>query len=1090
MKTLYWFTTISFMLLCLSGLAFAADQPENIFRGSEIYESEDTISISNGGTELVFSLNNGQLLEWSTNGGDINSSCPECAYAEAAQMATEEEAAADFDYQGDPPIRLVLFEKIKPFAVPQFENPWVNTPPVFCGVSEWQIDGTYSAMSGGTYIQHTWRIDGLTCTRSYTNPMNAGFHDGEDPAAGDCELPSGGDRFLTIFAKTAVAQNGDSYWYDLEAVFVEEQAFGILAIEWPVVTNIVPPGQNDVLAWPWHDGVMLPDPIDHLLNDDPLYEKDYGGDRDPKLVWANRPYSIIMKYPNGHNLGMQFFTYYDDGGDDGYLFYANDTEMANKAFTFTARVNGNFNFSAVHYNNNVCSTYDPDNDNDFPPKLCRSNDFGPIGYSIIQHEMNDGNWMSAAKTYRDWVRSSDAPWIDFNTDVADRDLHDFYQYTGFSVFNAGSEFALADADPNLNNDNYLQAYYEMLFHKGSSPYPMLNFVLGWDFHHYDAFAPFSGSRSSFFQNGKCLQDNCSGTDEFEDWTITFGPDNEGGYYGTNHRMNRNAILGVNGSRPIGYLNPFIYGLWMFQNALQFSWDEWTNNFGEQDRTPWRNHTNYPPNGACLVGDCVMDPAQEDFFNFYGDLVQALVNDPYRTGQDPTSVDDRISGLYQDIGVTFGSPASFRSHPYRGTTVEEHRARYRTTPGDPWTTGHRVGVGGFVWDNQRQMVIDARDKFDYPILLGTEQMTELFVDSFDFYHFGGNGMGPLRAPTRGSYDDGEYSCNQEWAGLDYWLKQGIAEEIPMLQYVYHPMMPVRNGIVMLSGGTCNGDPSDFNIGSIFYWITAREYFEYGNMVELEYSDVEMDVLCNNGGATFLGNPMMPSNTPSYRLGWARSSASTETLVQPPALGKRGSNSSERTYGDPAKMAFLRMAAGLRSYIVPEFLVDGEMRKVGITITTQTNQQTYTYNHYGQRALTPDTLCDPFSDDDDDNYDPSFIDDTNWEHSGSYTADSVLKASWQNWQGIGNNPTKILHIITNLTTTAKTLQLQMHSIPEFGWPAYYRARTISGALENLVSWTGNQVLFNPGQTQTITISNIPAGGVALILVCDSYPCNYQL
>jgi hypothetical protein len=33
---------------------------------------------------------------------------------------------------------------------------------------------------------------------------------------------------------------------------------------------------------------MLPDPIDHLLKDDPLYEKDYGGDRDPKLVWANR----------------------------------------------------------------------------------------------------------------------------------------------------------------------------------------------------------------------------------------------------------------------------------------------------------------------------------------------------------------------------------------------------------------------------------------------------------------------------------------------------------------------------------------------------------------------------------------------------------------------------------------------------------------------------------------------------------------------------------------------------------------------------------------------------------------------------------
>jgi hypothetical protein len=49
---------------------------------------------------------------------------------------------------------------------------------------------------------------------------------------------------------------------------------------------------------------------------------------------------------------MQFFTYYDDAAMR-LLVLCNDTEMANKAFTFTARVNGNFNFSAVHYNNNV-----------------------------------------------------------------------------------------------------------------------------------------------------------------------------------------------------------------------------------------------------------------------------------------------------------------------------------------------------------------------------------------------------------------------------------------------------------------------------------------------------------------------------------------------------------------------------------------------------------------------------------------------------------------------------------------------------------------------------------------------------------------
>jgi hypothetical protein len=93
---------------------------------------------------------------------------------------------------------------------------------------------------------------------------------------------------------------------------------------------------------------------------------------------------------------------------------------------------------------------------------------------------------------------------------------------------------------NLNNE-IIYKLTMRCFSTKALPLSDLNFVLGWTFITM-GICSFSGSRSSFFQNGKCLQIIAPARMNSRTVAITFGPDNEGGYYGTNHRMNRNAIL--------------------------------------------------------------------------------------------------------------------------------------------------------------------------------------------------------------------------------------------------------------------------------------------------------------------------------------------------------------------------------------------------------------------------------------------------------------------------------------------------------------------------------------------------------------------
>jgi hypothetical protein len=151
------------MLLCPFSALHSPPINRKTFSAVRKYTKVKTRYRSPRRTELVFSLNNGQLLEWSTNGGDINSSCPECAYAEAAQMATEEEAAADFDYQVIHRFGW-FFSKRLNHSRCTIRKSMGKYTTVFCGVSEWQIV-VHIWMSG----VHIFNIHGVlmvySCTR-------------------------------------------------------------------------------------------------------------------------------------------------------------------------------------------------------------------------------------------------------------------------------------------------------------------------------------------------------------------------------------------------------------------------------------------------------------------------------------------------------------------------------------------------------------------------------------------------------------------------------------------------------------------------------------------------------------------------------------------------------------------------------------------------------------------------------------------------------------------------------------------------------------------------------------------------------------
>ncbi|NLH47398.1 MAG: hypothetical protein GX444_02230 [Myxococcales bacterium] len=897
-----------------------------------------------------------------------------------------------------------------------------------------------------------------------------------------------------------------------DAVDLTDEQFGIFAVEWPILTGLQKLN-SDALAWPMRNGLLLNNPLTTLLNKGSTEAEMHLGDLDPVSIEKIDASTITMFYPLGYDMSMQFFTYYRPNYYSGFLWYTTDPNMKAKQFVFKANSATDYSVSFIHYNDDVCDEYYPDEYRGQGVRfyrVCNKKDFGPIEYEIRQEHFSyippgqstinriKGNWMEAAKWYRNWVRSEAAniPWLSDNTPIKQRSgrYADFYRYTGFNFGQIGAEYALADpkADgydpdiPSQDDDNFLRQYHDILFSDPDNPTKpaMVNYVLGWDFHHGIEASGGEDVRFVGRQNGKCgIAGNC--TDPWADWEATFGPTNEQNY-SDDPRMNRDVIMSGDGTPVLGYINPYLFSLNMYysdSDPAPYDWAEWTNAVGETSRTPWMGHTNYPLNLNCtetVEGSCIMDPTQIDFYTHFIERSRHLVLDPFDVdppNPDSPAAENRIDGLYHDIGVSYVVPMVFRSHP-SDDIIKAHR---------PDLGLNQVGSGGFVWEVQRDMIDATRHNpwsNQQDMLLGTEQMTEIFIDLFDYYGAGENSLGPLRRYS----SLGQYCQQRNFFQQDRWIMEGDAKEIPMLQYVYHPMMPIRNDGAWFSGG----EGSTYNSGDIYYWVLAREYLEYGATISMWFTDAEMDVLSDNTNYDFL--PSMDPQTPSYRLDWVRTQESTETLTasdtQP---GKHGYDSIERAVGDPKKEAFLRLMAALRSYVIPDFLVSGDMRTTGIKpySTQQGEYSYYFYTSLGHKLCQNDNLWEHCSNPLLGQYDPLDPTATHCVNDRDpFVAEKVVTASWQDYQASGT-PTKILHIGANLYNgNPLNFIFVLDPMTNFSNPAYFKVKVISPEDEDptavSVSYSGT---FNPGSVKYLSINGMPAHSVVLILVCQSSAnCNY--
>ncbi|MCZ7583283.1 MAG: hypothetical protein M5R36_08085 [Deltaproteobacteria bacterium] len=125
----------------------------------------------------------------------------------------------------------------------------------------------------------------------------------------------------------------------------------------------------------------------------------------------------------------------------------------------------------------------------------------------------------------------------------------------------------------------------------------------------------------------------------------------------------------------------------------------------------------------------------------------------------------------------------------------------------------------------------------------------------------------------------------------------------------------------------------------------------------------------------------------------------------------------------------MAAAVRNYIAPDFLVTGEPRETGLK-TVLNQEGAFEYYHFAQRSLaplTPGEAWEHCSDMSLFNYCPS--------EEAPFVDQRILTSSWQDYQASGT-PTKILHVAANLYDGTRNMWVTMAPTPEFSNPAYYR------------------------------------------------------
>ncbi|MBZ0271277.1 hypothetical protein K8I61_04525 [bacterium] len=1102
-------------------------------------ETTDEIVLEDGGTMLIFDARNGSLLHWSSGQHVLIDSPPSSDYETAEAFGDFSQGSisvgtgrSDCDFVD--PHSGYLIDTIDQngaclgFGLYLFKQAdgWGS---VLDGevLHPMEFEMAYDSWWNGLWLHHQWSVYGMSSIHTH----NLGLEFWEPNATHPDIVASENDPpvpLFTVEAEVRVQLDGTVRWRNIGVYWDnggippgegEEDWFGIYGVQYPI-TRRYDTGQPyssgsspDYLVLPVSDGLELNNPMYNLWNSTQAastayhnYEPVRWGEEISLLEKEDSLGTVstwVRNYPDGYQMTMPFLAYYstDTARSAGTYFVIPDTSMKAKSFIVRARdydansLPDKFDFSYVHWSDDVCESYSNDGHPDTFDKVCQwgMRDFGPTTYEVRMEPLTERNWYQPAERYRDWARAN-APWWGTLNKHKHPALAPFYQYAGIAVGGLGSQQNVSNA-----NQNFVGAFRALLKQNTPNLFPAddarVLFVQGWDWSSSDI-----SVRSSFFNRGRKYTGGSINNLEY--WRAHFGPTDP------TRTQNRGAIMRdadagapyYNANKAGDYLVPYIDSLSLCYGGGEYpcdglTWDGYERSMSypsaDNPGAPWIDRRIMPDTSGDGYRKVRMNPALADVRSFFADRDLKVVMDPFG---GLYGVDKPLSGLYHDVGVTFNVALSFRAHEAFQNPQDKIPAYL---PSHGITAPHfQVGRGGFTFEAARDMLGAVRYSGAEPHLMGTERMSEIFVDLQDFYSAGEDGSGPLRRFDIGSHDGLFSDCCGQFTGESKWIMEGAGKEIPLLPFVYHPAMPVRTSSLTLSGGGDATHVSANNIGDIFYWVAARAYLLYGGIASLFYDNVPIDLLSfpDPGMTVPLPTTLDPDGT-TYQLGWIRN-GSPETPADPQngidqgryECGQSGF-AGTCSYGDPQKEKYLRMLAFLRNYRLTKYVAYGDMRREG---TFSLNfpppiYAPYSYEFYMARSQ-PTEDCRAL---------PWLIcnDDECLEHDSVGTAtcpsqgfqgERFIHNSWKDADPPQGQKPEIVYVLANLYGSTLNLNYTVDISSEYGsTPGYACALTFSPNTANFPNWSGSAPWTVNG-SQTLTSLSIPSKNVLVIRIKPTSSC----
>ncbi len=505
-----------------------------------------------------------------------------------------------------------------------------------------------------------------------------------------------------------------------------------------------------------------------------------------------------------------------------------------------------------------------------------------VEYPIRVQAMDHGDWAAAGSIYREWfetLSTASAPIIERS--AAQRRI---FEKMSLSVFGlSGCE----------DQSEWMREFHELF--TGFIPGDGVLFTPGWDFHR--SALDFGGFYYAFFQAGWG-----------EQWWLPFAENFK--------QMARDA-------RDRGdMVYPFYYDLLMHDGYP--GWDGWTGDAQSSGDpgAPWKEHAvvnqfglvsqaSYDVSG--IPGDireiCAADPTAREYYLWRNELLATGGEDgPYL-----------VDGLYHDI---------------TGTVIGRHC--FACLKG--YDHGHDgCGWGRFITQAEHDLLAEAFGE-DRHFSFGVESVTEPFIDVADYSHLGLPGDGPYRSALANTGPE-----QPEFSGVDKFIMEGRARQIPLLEYVAHEFGAMRTGgKVQITQ----------RAGDAWYWVAAYNYIT-GGILELIYFNTPVDLLPGINP----DNVSCPEGWPcSFMTNWitvARNWYYDEMVM----------------WADADKIEFLQKCADLRLRLGNPFLTAGRMLPPPdmdpdpaheyLSYDFYSSIAGIAYEHYGDFAA-PQVLASAFAD----------------------------------------------------------------------------------------------------------------------------------